>query len=204
MQLIIQNSVLTQIILWFASSFHKSEEQISDEQRMVEAAQQNPDHFAPIYDLYYDHIFTFVIKRVGEETTTAEITAEVFYKALYNIRKYKFKGLPFSAWLYRIASNNVAEYYRKHKKVQRHISIDSDHLINLVSEVSDESDFEKQLQLLLSMLSRLQEKEIQLIELRFFEERSFKEVREILGLTENNAKVKTFRVIQKMQKIANR
>ena len=200
MQLLFQHTILHQCILWF-SSFHKSEKEISHEQKLVKAAQKNPDNFAPIYEKYYDQIFLFIIKRIGEENTTATLTAEVFYKALYHIKRYRFKGLPFSAWLYRIASNTVAEHYRLQKKAQRHVSLDTHHLINLVSEVSEEDNFEAQQLLLINLLGKLKEKEIQLLELRFFEDRSFKEIGEILGLTENNAKVKTFRVIKKMRKM---
>lgn len=189
--------------MFLFSAFHKTEKQISKEQKLVYAAQKDPNKFAPIYDMYFDQIFIFVNKRIMNENTTAEITSEVFYKALYNINKYTFKGLPFSAWLYRIASNAVAEYYRKQKKAQRHVSLDSEHLSNLVAEVTEEDDFEKQKKLLSLVLSKLKEKEIQLLELRFFEDRSFKEIGEILELSENNAKVKTFRVIKKMRKIVS-
>lgn len=185
------------------SAFHKTEKQITKEQKLVYEAQKDPNKFAPIYNMYFEQIFIFVNKRIMDENTTAEITSEVFYKALYNIRKYTFKGLPFSAWLYRIASNAVAEYYRKQKKAQRHVSLDSEHLSNLVSEVTEEDDFEMQKKLLSLVLSKLKEKEIQLLELRFFEDRSFREIGEILELSENNAKVKTFRVIKKMKKIVS-
>jgi len=203
LELNFQYNITNQILLWF-SSFHKSKEQISSEQQLVDAAQKNPDNFAPIYELYFEQIFIFISKRIVEENTTAELTSEVFYKALYNIKKYKFKGLPFSAWLYRIASNTVAEYYRKQKKAQRHISLNGEQLVTIVSEVVDEDNYEDKKKLLLHLLEQLKEHEIQLLEFRFFENYSFKEIGEILGLTENNAKVKTFRVIKKMRKIADR
>lgn len=183
------------------SAFHKSEEEINEEQRIIEAAKHDPNKFGVIYERYFDPIFVFIHKRIMDENKTAELTSEVFYKALYKLHQYSCKGLPFSAWLYRIASNIVSEYYRKAKKAQRHVSIESDALIVLVNEIVDEDRFEEQQKILHHLLNTLKEKEIQLLELRFFEDRSFKEVGEILGLSENNAKVKTFRLLKKMQKL---
>ena len=200
MQIAIEQHIIFQLQRFF-SAFHKSEKEITEEQKIVLLAQQNPNHFSKIYDQYYDQIFVFIYKKTYDENTTAELTSEVFYKALYNLKKYKFKGLPFSSWLYRIASNATIEHFRKQKKVQRHISIESNQLAHLASEVSESSDLEKKRQLLISALGNLKEKEIQLIELRYFEEFSFKEIGQIIGLTENNAKVKTFRVIKKIQKL---
>jgi RNA polymerase sigma-70 factor (ECF subfamily) len=117
---------------------------------------------------------------------------------MQKLSSYNYKGVPFSAWLFRIASNEVAQYYRDEKK-KRVISIQQDHLQNLYHEVEDPSP-ESQTGLLVHTLNHLKEEELQLIEMRFFEERPFKEIAQILGITESNAKVKTYRILERMKR----
>jgi RNA polymerase sigma-70 factor (ECF subfamily) len=126
-----------------------------------------------------------------------DITAQVFMKAILHISTYEYRGVPFSSWLYRIAKSELYQSFRD-KKTERTINIDTINVAVIIDEIeSDETEENKKH--LLNTLSLLKEKDVQLIELRFFEKRSFKEMGEILELTENNAKVKTFRALEKLK-----
>lgn len=84
--------------------------QLSDEEEVICKSRQNPENFRVLYEKYYRRIFLFILHRVGDKATTADLTSQVFLKALLNLSGYNFRGLPFSAWLYRIASNERIIY----------------------------------------------------------------------------------------------
>ena len=181
---------------------HHSKQAILIELKLVEAAKQDPSRFGPLYERYYKPIFLFVFKRCGSEEISADICSQVFLKALVNLPRYKFKGVPFSAWLYRIASNEVSQYFRD-KAGQRVVSLDQgglERMQGFLDEVEGSGITENLRQALIDVLEILAEEDLLAIEMRFFENRSFKEVAYILGITENNAKVRVFRVLKKMKK----
>jgi len=166
----------------------------------IQAAQQNPAMFRPLYDRYYEPIFRFIHRRTDDESLAADICSQVFMKAMQRIQKYEFKGVPFSAWLYRIASNEVTQHFRNAKK-NRVVSLDKTQVNNIVDEINEPNEKEELRKAMLSALDQLKDDDVQLIEMRFFEQRPFKEIADILGITESNAKVKTYRTLDKLKKI---
>ena len=164
----------------------------------IQAALKDVAAFRPLYDKYYEQIFRFVYRRTSDEALSADLCSQVFLKAMQKIHTYTFKGVPFSAWLYRIASNEVTQYYRNSQK-NRIVSIREANLEEMTDEI-DDFDYEKQRNTLLKALNTLPQDDMQFIELRFFEQRSFKEVGQILGITENNAKTRTYRVLAKIKR----
>jgi RNA polymerase sigma-70 factor (ECF subfamily) len=178
------------------SKYHQTKEQLDLEKIQVQEAQKDTAKFAPLYKKYFEQIFLFVLKRVEDEDTAADITSQVFMKALLNISKYKDMGFPFSSWLFRIARNELYDMYHR-KKVEMVVSLESRSFGTIISEMGDpEKEDHSELT---SALSKLEEDEMELIELRFFEKRPFKEVGEILNITENNAKVRTYRILDKLK-----
>jgi len=181
------------------SKYHHNEKQITDEEVLIKAAMKEARDFKPLYDKYFLMIFKYVIKRVCDESDAGEITAIVFSKALANLGKYEFRGVPFGAWLFRIAHNEVIKLLKENSS-KRVVRMTTEQLGIMVEE-ADESNNEEKVKLMIEALKQLPQPEIDLIELRFFEQRSFKEMGNILDLTENNARVKTHRVIKKLQNI---
>lgn len=171
---------------------------IEREQRLIEESKNDPNSFEPLYIKYYEPILKFVYKRMESLDDTRDITSIVFTKALSNISKYKDMGFPFSSWLYRIAINEINMFYRRSKKA-RIISI-NDRTIKTIANESDGVDDDLIAALKKSLL-HLSAEELVLIELRFFEERPFSEVGDILNISEGNAKIKTYRVIDKLREI---
>lgn len=164
----------------------------------IQAAQQNPARFRPLYERYYESIFRFIFRRTADGDLAADICSQVFLKALQRLGGYQFRGVPFSAWLFRIASNEVAQHFRQNSQ-KRTVSVEE----NTLSEVAEEMEVEGELwevEDLVQALDTLKPDELTLIELRFFEQRPFKEVAEIMGITESNAKVKTYRILERLKK----
>ncbi len=188
--------------LMSSKSNHATEGEMQLEWAQIQKAQSDRREFKPLYQRYHEGIFLFIFKRVADESLTADITSQVFLKAMQKLDGYKFKGVPFSAWLYRIASNEISQHYRNTKK-NRVVSINDSQLDDLADELSY-SDVKHQLQdKMVDCLNELKENELQLIELRFFEKLPYREIAEIMGLTESNAKVKTYRITEKLNKIIN-
>jgi RNA polymerase sigma-70 factor, ECF subfamily len=169
-----------------------------DDLLLIETAQRDPRQFRYLYDRYYKQIFLFVYRRTDDESLTADITQQVFLKALQHIGSFKYKGVPFSAWLYRIAANDVTQHFRNQQKT-RTVCLEA----NDLNELADESngiEIEKR-ELLFEAMRKLPAGDLEIIEMRFFEKRSFKEIGDILEITENNAKVKTYRILDKLKSL---
>ena len=179
------------------SIFHQNNIEIQEEALVIEKAKKNSAEFELLYNKYFDRIYVFIYNRTADKDLSGDLTQQVFLKALYNIKSYKFKGLPFSAWLYRIALNEINQFFRKSKKMQT-FSIDEKCFANIVESVEEEN-FDEKHQILIESLNKLPKESVNLIQLRFFENYSFKEIGVILGITENNAKVKIYRVLDKIK-----
>jgi len=180
------------------SKYHVGPDEMLDEQRAVEAAKADPAKFEVLYNKYYEPILQFVYKRVEGKETAFDITSQVFLNAMLKLQQYKFMGMPFSSWLYRIALNEINMLYRK-DKIQRTVKVEEYQVKSMVQEINADDDIDTQYRKVTEILGDFEDEDIQLIELRFFEKRSFKEVGEILNITENNAKVKLYRLLDKLK-----
>ncbi len=171
-----------------------------NEAKIIEAAKTDHKYFAPLYERYFHQIFLFVLKRVGDESLCGDLTSQVFFKALTKIKSYKNMGYPFSAWLYRIAINEVNMHFRKNNKHQVVEVKDSDVKV-MMKEIDEVEDADAKLKRVLQHLGSMSETDQKLIELRFFDKCSFKEIGLILDISEGNAKIKTYRALDKLKKL---
>ena len=165
----------------------------------IKAAKLNPAAFRPLYARYYESIFRYIYKRTTDESLSADLCSQVFLKAMKKIEGYAYQGVPFSAWLFRIASNEVAQHYRSTQK-NRVVSVEDANLSNMMEEIQEHSS-EDNRNYLLAALEDLKQKDLEIVEMRFFEQRAFAEIADILDITESNAKVRTYRVLERLKKI---
>ena len=179
--------------------YHQSKAQLDEEVLQIKAAIVNPQAFGVLYNKYYLRIFRYVFQRVEDEDTAADVTSVVFSKALFSLSKYQFRGVPFSAWLFRVAQNELNQLFRKNK-VQKVVNVPLENLAQIAEDAGEEN-LEERIESLKKAMKDLSEDELELIEQRYFEDRSYKEISEILDMEENNARVKTFRVIQKLKNL---
>ena len=181
------------------SKYHATREDMQQEHILVEAAKSDPEQFRGLYNRYYERIFLYVWQRIDDKEVAHDVTSQVFLKAMQNLYKYEFKGVPFASWLYRIAKSEVYTVLRK-QKTQRTVNIDSAGMGQMVSEM-EEDPYAEWMPVLSEAVAELEEEDLQLVEMRFFEKRPFKEIADILDITENNAKVRTYRILEKLKKI---
>ncbi len=169
---------------------------------LIQLSKTNQKYFGELYERYFDCIFRFVFRRLGgNETISGDLSQQTFMKAMVNISKYEDRGMPFSSWLYKIAQNEVNLFFRENKK-EFTIEIEERQFICILeeAEIGSYMSLEDQ-EKLMEMINNLEQEKLDLIELRFFQELSFKEIAEIYSITEANAKMKVYRILEKMNLI---
>lgn len=178
--------------------YHLCEDKLQSELEWIQRAKTNPKHFGYIYNKYNEQIFRYIYQRMSNKDHAFDVTAQVFLKALKNLKKYEYRGVPFGSWLYRIAKSELNQAFRNNAAT-RTISLETTHIATFM-EVFKEEENELNRKKLTKALSQLKEEDVQLIEMRYFEDRPYKEIGEILFITENNAKVKTYRALERLKK----
>ena len=85
----------------------------ADERLLIEAAQQDPARFGELYEIHFERVYAYVVKRVQNCAEAEDLTAEVFHQALANLKRFEWRGIPFSAWLFRIAANLISDRWQR-------------------------------------------------------------------------------------------
>lgn len=181
-----------------ANTYHVETEEIISEEKIIEESKTNINAFSFLYDKYYLKIFRFIYNRVESEEIASDICSQVFLKALQSIKQYENRGLPYGSYLYRIARNEINQKARKNK-ITKIVSLKSSDIENIAEEIEFfETDYKTKL---IKLLETLNENDMELIEMKYFEKRSYKEISEILNKNENNLKVKVHRIIKGLKKL---
>ena len=183
-------------------NFHQSQQRIEKELEWIARAKDDPSAFGPLYKTYYEMIFRYVYQRMDDREACNDVVSQIFVKAMQHLHRYEYRGLPFSSWLFRIAKSEVHQYFRDNK-AERVVNVESLQLFEVMGELDeDESEINKRK--LMRALGQLKENDLQMLEMRFFEGRSFKEIGEILEITETNAKVRSFRALERLKTLFNK
>jgi RNA polymerase sigma-70 factor, ECF subfamily len=170
----------------------------ADERALVEAAQADPSKFDALYELYFERIYYFVVSRVRERATAEDLTSEVFHKALANLPSYEWRGAPFSAWLFRIASNAIADQFKRASR-ERPSSDDSPEGAGLADPSSQDLQAIDYHALLFQLVDKLPGMQRQVIYERFVEQRNVREIATRLNKTEGAIKQLQFRALQTLR-----
>jgi RNA polymerase sigma-70 factor, ECF subfamily len=178
-----------------------SEEELKIENSILQRSKKDPKAFGELYEKHFDRIFNFIYRQTDDEDLTADLCSQTFLIALKNIDRYEFRGVPFSAWLYKIASNEVNKHYRKEKH-DKVFSIEEVRVRELMDMVNEGWD-EELMQRLVRYLKELPTEMLEVLELRFFEDKDFKEIAFILDITESGAKMRTYRALDRLRKYFN-
>jgi RNA polymerase sigma-70 factor, ECF subfamily len=179
-----------------------SEEEIRQEYEAIDQAKQNPSAFGPLYEKYFNRIFNFIYTQTDDEALTADLCSQTFLIALGNVSKFQFRGVPVSAWFYRIASNEVNKHFRK-LKTHKVYSLEEVRLRELFSREEEEYSQET-IDKLLELMKELPSEMLEVLQLRFFEDKDFKEIAFILEITESGAKMRAYRALDRLRKTIQR
>ena len=174
-----------------------SEDEIRQEYEILERSRSDARAFGVLYERYFDRIFRFIHRQTDDVDLAADLCSQTFLNALKNVGKYQFRGVPVSAWFYKIASNEVNKHFRKHKD-EKVFSIEEVRIRELISQENDDYD-EERIQLLVEYMMELPTEMLDVLQLRFFEGKDFHEIAFILDITESGAKMRTYRALDKLR-----
>lgn len=178
-----------------------TEDEIRQEYAILEQSAKDPKAFGALYEKYFDRIFNFIYRQTDDEDLTADLCSQTFLIALKNAEKFEYRGVPVSAWFYRIAGNEVNKHYRKAKR-NRVFSLEEIKVRELI-DMGDEQWDEELVKRLMEYLKDLPTDMLEVLELRFFEDKDFKEIAYILDITESGAKMRTYRALDRLRKNFN-
>ncbi len=165
-----------------------------DERELLTRAQTSAEGFGELFDLYYDRIYAYAYRRVKSTAAAEDIAACVFEDALRAIRRVRWQDKPLAAWLYRIASRRVVDYYRDAQN--RAVSADEragapDSAFERVAEHAAVS----------AAMARLSPREREIIRLSFFDELGTGEIAAVLNCTTNSVYVRLHRALKRLKVI---
>jgi RNA polymerase sigma-70 factor (ECF subfamily) len=168
----------------------------AEERLLVEAAQKDPTRFAELYETNFERVYAFVARRVNNRDAAEDLTSEVFHRALANLRQFEWRGVPFAAWLLRIAANAIAD---RAQRVGKELVVDDPP--ELGEEASADVSFEEaeRRARLFRLVAKLPADQSRVIAMRFAEEKSIREIAQALGRTEGAVKQLQFRGLENLR-----
>jgi RNA polymerase sigma-70 factor, ECF subfamily len=178
----------------------------TQEKELVEKAKRDIQAFGTLYEEYYGKVFGYSLIRTGEIAVAQDITSEVFFKALKTIGRFHWKDIPFSAWLYHIANNEIANYYRSNGHGQVLVErISETFLEECDAPEAEVEEAETKLRRYQDFLAARQKiaqlplKYQEVISLRFFENKHLGEISSILGKKESSVKTLLYRGLARLK-----
>ena len=169
-----------------------------EEVEMIQKAQSDIRFFEPLYNKYFDSIFRFVYRKTDDEQTAADITSKVFYNAMNALKNYRITDVSFGAWLYKIATNETYKFFRDYKK--RHLSLEEEAVDRIMICEPVVGGEDQKMEILNRLISQLNETEVRILELKFFENRNFSDIAFIVEMKESAVKMKLYRALDKLKK----
>lgn len=153
-------------------------DEMSTETELIKTAQGNLAAFEPLYLRYYTRVYRYLRVRVNSDDDAADLTQQVFLKALDALPSYQFRGVPFAAWLFRIAHHTATDAYRWHKST---VSWDALPEVMSLQDLEADALHREEIQHLKDLVSRLKPDKRELLALRYAAELSAPEIAVIVG-----------------------
>ena len=198
----------------------------TDERLLIEAAQRDRARFAAIYEEYFELVYAYMARRVRNRSTVEDLTSDVFHKALANLPKFKWTGAPFASWLFRIASNLIADRAKRAARASEtsleesgtaergsSLTVREGAAMPLLtrgllprsgpsSPTTQQSDLEEaeRCAVLFRLVDGLADNQRRVIAMRFAEDKSIKEISNELGRSEGAVKQLQFRALENLRK----
>ena len=169
---------------------------LNDERLLIEAAQSDPSRFAELYENNFHRVYAFVARRVNDRDTAQDVTAEVFHEALKNLGRFQWRGVPFAAWLLRIAANALAD---RRQRYARGIEVPAEGIPEERLELPTAGAETERRAMLFELVDRLPADQRTVIQRRFVEQKSIREIAHELGRSEGAIKQLQFRALETLR-----
>ena len=173
---------------------------MQDEESLVRRAQQrDPVALTQLYEENFDRIYRYIVLKIGDRTEAEDMTQQVFLNALKSISSFKWKGMPFSAWLYRIAHNQIVDYLRKKSK---RVTVPLDESLAAGdSDPGQVAEWKVEVEQLVLATKKLTKAQQEVISLRFAGELSVAEVARVMSKSEGAVKALQHSAIVALRKV---
>lgn len=180
---------------------------MEEQKALIALSKEDPSAFGRIYDMHFDMIFKYILRRVGNVADAEDLAAQTFFNALKNLWRFRWTGASISSWLYRIATNEVNGFYRKSRK-RTHTDIgkltdrlaDGKNRPDQELEIAEETLTRQEAFLALNAcVKELKPDEQSLIALRYFERKPYAEIAEVLGRKEGTLRMRAKRALEKLR-----
>jgi RNA polymerase sigma-70 factor (ECF subfamily) len=171
-----------------------------EERLVIEAAQKDSARFSDLYEANFERVYAFVSRRVHSRADVEDITAEVFQHALENLARFEWRGVPFVAWLYRIAANTIADRWHSLSRESGRPAMEPP------SVEFDDKEIERteRRAQLFRNVAKLPAEQRRVIEMRFAEEKSIREIAKLLGKSAGAVKQLQHRAYIRLREQAGR
>lgn len=167
------------------------------ERRQIRAAQRDPRLFAALYEAHFERVHAYIRRRVRNRHDAQDLTAEVFHQALAHIGRYEDRGLPFSAWLFRIAANAIVDRAKRAARAGAAPAAEPPAAEPSAEEIEDRVR-------LFRLVERLPADQRRVVRLRFAEQQPIRRIAEILGRSEGAVKQLQLRALASLRKLLER
>jgi RNA polymerase sigma-70 factor (ECF subfamily) len=167
-----------------------AEQTIDDEPQLIAAAQRDPARFGELFERHAHRVYAFISVRVRNRHEVEDLTSEVFHQALRNLKRYEYRGVPFSAWLFRIAQNAIAQ---RGRDAQRESGVPLD------TELVTDADAERKA-IMFQLVSTLPEDQRKVIAMRYAGQKTLREMAEDMQRSEAAVKQLHYRAIENLRK----
>lgn len=171
----------------------KAQETDKAERLAIEAAQKDPARFAELYENNFDRVYAYIARRVRHRHEAEDLTSEVFHQALASLPRFEWRGVPFAAWLFRIAANSIIDRSKRAAKEQEIFPT-----TELISEQADIEEIDQRARLF-QLVDRLPTNQRRVIAMRFADDKSIREIAQELGRSEGAVKQLQFRALQNLR-----
>lgn len=164
----------------------------AEERLLVEAAQRDPAKFAELYEVNFERVYAYIACRVRNREETEDLTSDVFHRALASLPRFEWRGVPFAAWLIRIAANLITDRLKRQHQANT---------LDPIEEHPADTSFElaEHRAQLFRLVDRLPLDHRRVIVMRFGEEKSIREIAQELGRTEGAVKQLQFRGLENLR-----
>lgn len=174
---------------------------IESERQLVELAKTDSEAFAKLYDFYFPKVYAFVMAKIGSKMACEDIVSEVFMKVVENLPKYEDRGFAFSAWLFTVARNVLFDFYAKQNRsntlpIEEGLEIKDEKDDFAPAKVASENELKDKVRV---VMNQLPERELSILQLRFFSGLNNREIAATLNLSESNVGIILYRVLRKIK-----
>ena len=170
----------------------KALRQEADERLLIEAAQKDTARFAELYECHFERVYAYIVRRVGNRAETEDLTSEVFHQALANLKRFEWRGIPFAAWLFRIAANLISDRWQRAGREP--LADDAADIESVPGKTAEIEEVERRATLF-RLVDTLPAEQRRVVVLHFVEQKSIKEVAREIRKSEGAVKQLQFRAL---------